>query len=144
MKINGSGVGEINYTPPYSTGLLRPPHAKRFGITVSLFMAFEDRVTDGQGTDGFVFGGAPVLDEDFAKGFGVHAKSVAATRRKLERWGYIQTKRAKGGAYTVVVRKSKKWELLKRLGKNESAPAGSESAPNRSESALAEGLLPNR
>ena len=135
MKINGSGVGEINYTPPYSTGLLRPPHAKRFGITVSLFMAFEDRVTDGQGTDGFVFGGAPVLDEGFANGFGVHAKSVAATRRKLERWGYIQTKRAKGGAYTVVVKKSKKWELLKRLGKNESAPVGSEYA-------LAEGLLP--
>ena len=64
MKINGSQPGEINYTPPYSTGLLRPPHAKRFGITVSLFMAFEDRVTDGQGTDGFVFGGRGPLTRD--------------------------------------------------------------------------------
>jgi hypothetical protein len=89
-----------------------------------------------------VLGGKPVADEEFAKHFGVHPKSIAATRRKLERWGYIQTKRAKGGAYTVVVKKSKKWVLLKRLRKNESAPNGSESAPARSEYALAEGLLP--
>jgi hypothetical protein len=142
VKINGSKRGEVNYTPPYSTGLLKPPHARRFGVTVSLFMAFEDRVTGGEGTDGFVLGGKPVTDEEFAKSFGVHPKSIAATRRKLERWGYIQTKRAKGGAYTVVVKKSKKWVLLKRLRKNESAPNGSEYAPTRSEYALAEGSLP--
>ncbi len=148
MRLNGSQPGEINYTPPYSTGLFKAPHAKRFGIAVSLFMALEDRVTGGEGTDGFVLGGKPVTDEEFAKSFGVHPKSIAATRRKLERWGYIQTKRVRGGAYTVVVKKSKKWELLKRLGKNESAPVGSEyaperseSAPNRSEYALAGGLL---
>ena len=150
MRLTGSQPGEINYTPPYSTGLFKAPHAKRFGIAVSLFMALEDRVTGGEGTDGFVLGGKPVTDEEFAKSFGVHPKSIAATRRKLERWGYIQTKRVRGGAYTVVVKKSKKWELLKRLGKNESAPVGSEyapegseSAPNRSEYALAGGLLPN-
>ena len=142
MKINGSKPGEINYTPPYSTGLLKPPHAKRFGITVSLFMALEDKVTDGEGTNGSVLSGKPVTDEEFAKHFGVHPKSIAATRRKLELWGYIQTKRAKGGAYTVVVKKSKKWELLKRLRKNESAPVGSESAPTRSEYALGEDLSP--
>jgi len=149
MKINGSQPGEINYTPPYSTGLLRPPHAKRFGVTTSLFMSFENMVTDGQGADGFVLGGKPVTDEEFAKSFGVHTKSVAETRRKLERWGYIQTTRARGGAYTVVVRRSKKWELLKRLRGSELTPAGSELTPERSEStpkrselALAEGLLP--
>ena len=142
MRINGSQPGEINYAPPYSTGAFRPPHAKRFGVNVTLFMAFEDKVTDGEGTDGFVLGGKPVADEEFAKRFGVHPKSIAATRRKLERWGYIQTKRVKGGAYTVVVKKSKKWELLKRLRKNESAPNGSEYAPTRSEYALAKGLLP--
>ncbi len=142
MKLNGSQPGEINYAPPYSTGAFRPPHAKRFGVNVTLFMAFEDKVTDGEGTDGFVLGGKPVADEEFAKHFGVHPKSIAATRRKLERWGYIQTKRVKGGAYTVGVKKSKKWVLLKRLRKNESAPNGSESAPTRSEYALAEGSLP--
>lgn len=142
MKLNGSQPGEINYTPPYSTGLFLPPHAKRFGVTVSLFMAFENKVTDGKGTDGFVLGGAAVRDEDFSEVFKTHAKSVAVTRRKLERWGYIQTKKVKGGAYTVVVKKSKKWELLKRLRKNESVPAEYESVPNQNEYALAEGLLP--
>ncbi len=149
MKINGSKPGEVNYTPPYSTGLLRPPHAKRFGLTTSLFMSFENMVTDGEGTDGFVLGGKPVFDEDFAGGFKAHPKAIAATRRKLERWGYIETKRARGGGYTTVVKKSKKWELLKRLRGNESAPVGSELTPNRSgftpnrsELALAEGSLP--
>ena len=142
MKLNGSKPGEINYAPPYPTGAFRPPHAKRFGVNVTLFMAFEDKVTDGEGADGFVLGGKAVTDEEFAKHFGVHLKSIAATRRKLERWGYIQTRRAKGGAYTVVVRRSKKWELLKRLRKNESALNGSESAPTRSEYALVQGLLP--
>ncbi len=149
MKINGSQPGEINYTPPYSTGLLRPPHAKRFGLTTSLFMSFEDKVTDGEGTDGFVLGGKPVTDEEFAGGFKAHPKAVAATRRKLERWGYIQTTRVKGGAYTVVVRRSKKWELLKRLRRSELTPAGSELTPERSQLtpernqyALVGGLLP--
>ena len=149
MKINGSKPSEVNYTPPFSTGLLRSPHAKRFGLTTSLFMSFENMVTDGEGTDGFVLGGKPVFDEDFAVQFDAHPKAVAATRRKLERWGYTETKRAKGGGYTTVVKKSKKWELLKRLRGNKSTPAGSELTPagseltpERNQYALAEGLLP--
>jgi hypothetical protein len=111
VKLNGSKPGERNFGIPYSTGLLRPPHVKRFGVTSSLFMAFEDKVTDGEGTDGFVLAGKIVTDASLADQLGVHVKSIAASRRKLERWGYIQTEQS-GKGYTVRVRKSKKWMLL--------------------------------
>ncbi len=122
MKLNGSKPGERNFGIPYSTVLLRPPHVKRFGVTSSLFMAFEDKVTGGEGTNGFVLGGKIVTDASLADQLGVHVKSIAASRRKLERWGYIQTEQS-GKGYTVRVRKSKKWMLLQTRRGSDPAPS---------------------
>ena len=63
-----------------------------------------------------------MTDASLAEQLGVHVKSIAASRRKLERWGYIQTEQS-GKGYTVRVRKSKKWMLLQTRRGSESAPS---------------------
>ena len=95
---------------------------KRIGPAFPLFLLFEDKVTAGEGTDGLVLRGRPVTDEQLAKTLGVHPKTVAAHRIRLEEHGYIKTMRT-GRGYIVRVRKSKKWLLLKGLRKSHTTPS---------------------
>ena len=67
MKFNGSKPDEVNHTVPFSNGALRPPHVKRIGPAFPLFLLLEDKVTNGEGTEGFVLGGRPVTDGELAK-----------------------------------------------------------------------------
>ena len=122
MKVNGSKPGEINHIVPFSNGALRAPHVKRIGPAFPLFLLFEDKVTAGEGTDGLVLRGRPVTDEQLAKALGVHPKTVAAHRIRLEEHGYIKTLRT-GRGYIIRVRKSKKWLWLEGLRKSHITPS---------------------
>ena len=122
MRVNGSKPGEINHIVPFSNGALRAPHVKRIGPAFPLFLLFEDKVTAGEGTDGLVLRGRPVTDEQLAKALGVHPKTVAAHRIRLEEHGYIKTLRT-GRGYIVRVRKSRKWLWLEGLRKSHITPS---------------------
>ena len=122
MRVNGSKPGEINHIVPFSNGALRSPHVKLIGPAFPLFLLFEDKVTAGEGTDGLVLRGRPVTDEQLAKALGVHPKTAAAHRIRLEEHGYIKTLRT-GRGYIVRVRKSKKWLWLEGLRKSHTAPS---------------------
>ena len=148
MQIPGSKVNEVNYLLPFSTGALRPPHVKQIGPAFPLFLLLEDRVTMGQGADGMVLRGRPVTDEELGKALGLHPKTVATHRQRLERYGYIQTKRT-GRGHIISVRKSKKWFWMQAGRKSDSVPSdgakrlhqkepigsvrGSRTAPSRSD-----------
>ena len=106
--------GSLNHIVPISNGLLRPPHVERMGPSLVLFVLFEDLVTIGEGTDGLVKGGKPVADVELADTLGLHRRTVAAYRRRLELHGYIRTVRT-GSGYKVRVMKSKKWAWRQRL-----------------------------
>ena len=113
MRVNGSKCGEINYIVPFSNGALTPVHVRKIGPAFPLFLLYEDRVTTGKGKAGIVLGGKPVTDEEAAEKLGLHPKTAARHRERLERHGYISTK-ATGRGYSIRVRKSKKWILIQR------------------------------
>lgn len=113
MRVNGSKCGEINYIVPFSNGALTPVHVRKIGPAFPLFLLYEDRVTTGKGKAGIVLGGKPVTDEEAAERLGLHPKTAARHRERLERHGYISTK-ATGRGYSIRVRKSKKWILIQR------------------------------
>jgi hypothetical protein len=114
VKLQDSN-GNPNYFVPFSNGLLRPPHVERIGPALFLFVLFEDLVTVGDGTDGLVQGGKPVSDVYLAETLGLHRRTVAAYRRRLESHEYIRTIRT-GSGYIVRVMKSKKWAWRQQLG----------------------------
>lgn len=120
--MNGSRPNELNYIVPVSNGLLRKPHIKKIGSAWSLFLKFEDMVTSGEGTDGFVLGGKVITDALLAGKLGTHEKTVAVNRRRLEEGEYIATRQT-GKGYAVTVKKSKKWLLLQSLRGSESTPS---------------------
>ena len=64
MRVNGSGVNEVNYTIPWSSGALTPKHVKQIGPAWALFLHYEDRVTTGKGTTGYVLGLKEITDEE--------------------------------------------------------------------------------
>ncbi len=113
MRVNGSKCGEINYIVPFSNGALTPVHVRKIGPAFPLFLLYEDRVTTGKGKAGIVLGGKPVTDEEAAEKLGLHPKTAARHRERLERHGYISTKTT-GRGYSIRVRKSKKWILIQR------------------------------
>lgn len=128
MKVPDSNGG-TNYIVPFSNGALRTPHVKRIGPAFPLFLLYEDKVTAGDGTDGIVLGGRPVTDEEMAKELGVHCRTVAEHRLRLQRYEYIAAKRT-GRGYIIRVLRSKKWLWLQQswrakgrsiAGKNERA-----------------------
>jgi hypothetical protein len=106
VKIADSAGGE-NYVVPVSSGALRAPHVKRIGAAFPLFVKFEDMVTAADGTEGLVYGGAPVTDRDLATDMGIPRKTIAEWRRHLARVGYITSKQTPVGNI-IRVRKSKK------------------------------------
>ncbi len=108
MRLKGSAVGEVNYTIPFSSGGLTPKHVKNIGPAWALFLHYEDRVTTGKGTNGFVLGGTETSDEEPAERLGCDLTTIGRHRRRLEKHNYIRTKRTRKG-YKVTVRKSKKW-----------------------------------
>lgn len=133
MKFRDSGGG-VNHTVPVSNGLLKPPHVERIGPAFPLFLKLEDLVTCGDGTDGLVLGGKPVKDETLGKQLGLHQKTVATQRRRLEKHSYISTIRTPYGL-VVRVRRSKKWAMIQAKEEMErkrsiSIARGSENAPS--------------
>ncbi len=108
MRVNGSRPGEVNYTIPWSSGALTPKHVKKIGPAWALFLHYEDRVTTGKGTNGFVLGGKETTDEDPAKRLGCDLTTIGRHRRRLGKHGYIHTELTRNG-YKIIVRKSKKW-----------------------------------
>lgn len=108
MRLKGSAVGEVNYTIPFSSGGLTPKHVKKIGPAWALFLHYEDRVTTGKGSNGFVLGGKDTTDNEPAKRLGCDLTTIGRHRRRLEKHGYIRTELTRSG-YKVTVRKSKKW-----------------------------------
>ena len=108
MRVKGSAVGEVNYTIPWSSGALTPKHVKKIGPAWALFLHYEDRVTTGKGTNGFVLSGTETSDEEPAERLGYDLTTIGRHRRRLEKHGYIRTKLTRKG-YKVIVCKSKKW-----------------------------------
>lgn len=115
MKLPDS-KGGTNHIVPFSNGALRPPHVKQIGPAFPLFLLYEDKVTKGEGKDGIVLGGRPVTDGELAKELGVHPRTVAEHRLRLQKFGYIAAMRT-GRGYIVRVRKSKKWLWLQQVGR---------------------------
>ena len=107
MRVNGSEQGELNYLVPFSSGALTPKHVKQIGPAWALFLHYEDRVTTGKGTTGYVLGLKEITDEEPAR-LGFDVATIGRHRRRLDKFGYITTKRRKKG-YEIKVRKSKKW-----------------------------------
>ena len=107
MRVNGSEQGELNYIVPFSSGALTPKHVKQIGPAWALFLHYEDRVTTGKGTTGYVLGLKEITDEEPSR-LGFDVATIGRHRRRLEKFGYITTKRGKKG-YEIKVRKSKKW-----------------------------------
>ena len=107
MRLKGSAADEVNYDVPFSSGALTPKHVKQIGPAWALFLHFEDRVTTGKGTTGYVLGLKEITDEE-PKRLGLDVTTIGRHRRRLEKFGYITTKRRKKG-YEIKVRKSKKW-----------------------------------
>ena len=85
----------------------------RYGQKCSINIHFLDFLTTGKGKAGIVLGGKPVTDEEAAEKLGLHPKTAARHRERLERHGYISTK-ATGRGYSIRVKKSKKWILIQR------------------------------
>lgn len=149
MKVNGSRPGELNFIIPFSSGALTPKHIKKIGPALPLFLHYEDRVTTGKGSNGFVLGGKSTSDEEPAKRLGLHPKTVGRHRERLEKYRYIRTK-ATGRGYTIIVRKSKKWIVIQRgmdkSALSDGAEVSDQMEQNRSirsdRSALSGGSLP--
>ena len=135
MKINGSGANEVNYTTPWSSGALTPKHVKQIGPAWALFLHYEDRVTTGKGTTGYVLGLTEITDAE-PKRLGFDVATIGRHRRRLEKFGYITTKRGKKG-FEIKVRKSKKWIKIQvnqgksAVGQGKSAlPTGKTAVPH--------------
>jgi len=107
MRLKGSAADEVNYDVPFSSGALTPKHVKQIGPAWALFLHYEDRVTAGKGTTGYVLGLKEITDEE-PKRLGLDITTIGRHRRRLEKFGYITTKRRKKG-YEIKVCKSKKW-----------------------------------
>ncbi len=92
-------------------GLLAPKHYLSMrGDALWLYMFLLDRQTRGIDKHGLgkVAGGAPISDGDVAGAFGCSEKTVSRWRRKLQRGGYITTRRTSFG-YVYSISKPKKW-----------------------------------
>ena len=110
MRLKGSAVDEVNFGIPFSSGGLTPKHVRQLGPAWALFLHYEDRVTTGKGRTGHVLGLREITDEE-PKRLGFDVATIGRHRRRLQRFGYITTKRGKKG-YQIKVRKSKKWILI--------------------------------
>jgi hypothetical protein len=106
-------AGHTNYEIPVSNGLLTPYHVKRMRDAIWLELLLEDMVTDGEGDDGIVWGGKPVLDCELGKRLGKSEKTIARYRKALT-GHYIQATRTMyGHSYRVL--RSKKWAMIRGL-----------------------------
>ncbi len=112
MKFRDSSGG-MNYEIPISNGLLTPEHVRRMGDAVWLELLLEDMVTDGEGEDGIVAGGNPVLDQDLAARLGKSERTIARYREVLA-GNYIIAERTSWG-HTYKVLRSKKWAVIRRV-----------------------------
>lgn len=137
MRVNGSGVDEVNYCIPWSNGALTPKHVKKIGPAWALFLHYEDRVTTGMGTNGFVLGGKETTDEEPAKRLGYDLTTIGRHRRRLEKHGYIRTELTRKG-YKITVRKSKKWIQIQ-VGQGKVALREGKSASQQGKDALRQG-----
>ena len=136
MRVSGSGVDEINYTIPFSSDGLTPNHVKQIGPAWALFLHYEDRVTTGKGTTGYVLGLKEITDEE-PKRLGFDVATIGRHRRRLEKFGYITTKRGKKG-FEIKVRKSKKWIKIQ-VNQGKSAVGQGKSALPTGKSAVPQG-----
>lgn len=110
MRLKGSAADEVNFGIPFSSGGLTPKHVRQLGSAWALFLHYEDRVTTGKGRTGHVLGLREITDEE-PKRLGFDVATIGRHRRRLQRFGYITTKRGRKG-YQIKVRKSKKWILI--------------------------------
>jgi hypothetical protein len=141
VKLTDSNGGE-NHLIPFSNGGLSPTHVGKIGPAVWLFLLLEDLVTAGDGADGLVFGGKPVMDSRLATRLGVHRKTIAVWRRRLTAHGYVSSKPTPAGN-VLWVRRSKKWLWLKANANKaqarevglKSLPVGAEPLPGGSQMA---------
>ncbi len=139
MRVNGSEQGELNYLVPFSSGALTPKHVKQIGPAWALFLHYEDRVTTGKGTTGYVLGLKEITDEEPTR-LGFDVATIGRHRRRLEKHGYIHTKLTRNG-YKVTVHKSKKW-LQIQAGQGKSAVQQGKSAVQQGKSGRPGAFVP--
>ena len=146
MRLTGSAVDEVNFGIPFSSGALIPKHVKQIGPAWALFLHYEDRVTTGKGTTGHVLGLTEITDEEPSR-LGLDVATIGRHRRRLEKFGYISTKRGKKG-FQIKVRKSKKWILIQvsqgrtAVGQGKSAVPTGKVAVVHDRNARSKGLQP--
>lgn len=100
--------GQRVYPVIISSGIFTPTHRKKIGISLWEFEWLIFRVTkiDEYGR-GLVEGGKPIKIPRIAKELGLYKKTIANNLKRLEKEGYIFSKRTPYG-YTIWVNKVKK------------------------------------
>ena len=139
MRVNGSEQGEFNYLVPFSSGALKQKHVKQIGPAWALFLHYEDRVTTGKGTTGYVLGLKEITDEE-PRRLGFDVSVIGRHRRRLAKFRYITTERGRNG-YKIKVLKSKKWILIQ-VNQGKTAAGQGKTAVRQGKSVSSGGSLP--
>jgi hypothetical protein len=99
----------LGHIIPVWNGLLEPPHPKKIGPALWVFLWCLDRQTDD---DGNVLHGRAVMYKEISEGMGCRVQTVGDHMRRLAKHEYLALQKTKKGTI-IRVRKPKKWRRPK-------------------------------